>query len=255
MNDMIIENTFTPEDTSENSKKPAGDVFLPTDFDDEILEMNEDFNLDEFQVVRREFFAHLHEPSICFNNRKFYVNSACLQKFSDVDYVQVLVNQESKILALLPCPEDTRDSFMWCSKSKGKRKPKQMTCTLFFAKVFSMMDWNPIHRYKILGKVIRSNGVTLLAFDLTATEVYQRSVVEGEKLKTSRTPVFPAEWQNQFGLPLYEHRKAMQVNIFDGYAVYAIRNNESTQVDLSVPVVEPEVVDTAVSQIIHGLGG
>ena len=47
----------------------------------------------------------------------------------------------------------------------------------------------------------------------------------------------------------------MQVNIFDGYAVYAIRNNESTQVDLSVPVVEPEVVDTAVSQIIHGLGG
>ena len=53
MNDMIIENTFTPEDTSENSKKPAGDVFLPTDFDDEILEMSEDFNLDEFQVVRR----------------------------------------------------------------------------------------------------------------------------------------------------------------------------------------------------------
>ena len=130
-----------------------------------------------------------------------------------------------------------------------------MTCTLFFAKVFSMMDWNPIHRYKILGKVIRSNGVTLLAFDLTATEVYQRSVVEGEKPKTSRTPVFPAEWQNQFGLPLYEHRKAMQVNIFDGYAVYAIKNNESTQAEPPTPVVEPESVDAAVSQIIHGLGG
>ncbi len=258
MNDLTVGNILTPRGSdsvpSDVSSTPI-DSIMAAEIEDDILEMNESFDLDEFQVVRREFFAHLHEPSICFNNRKFYVNSACLQRFSNVDHVQVLVNQESKILALLPCPEDTRDSFMWCNVSKGKRKPKQMTCTLFFAKVFSMMDWNPIHRYKILGKVIRSNGLTLLAFDLTATEVYQRSVIEGEKMKTARTPVFPAEWKNQFGLPLHEHRKAMQVNIFDGYAVYAIKNNENSKGESSSSIVEVSASGDPVSQVLSELGG
>ena len=47
--------------------------------EEELLEMSEDFSLDDFQVVRREFFAHLREPAVTFNNRKFYVNSACLK--------------------------------------------------------------------------------------------------------------------------------------------------------------------------------
>lgn len=59
---------------------------------------------------------------------------------------------------------------------------------------------------------------------MTATEVYQRTSKEGEKAKTSRTPVFPAEWQNQFGLPVEEHRKSLQVNIFDGYTVFSVQD-------------------------------
>ena len=86
------------------------------------------------------------------------------------------------------------------------------------------MDWNPDYRYKILGKLIHANGQFLIAFDLTATEVYQRIERENDKPKMSRTPVYPASWQNQFGLPVNEHKKALQVNIFDGYAVYAIKD-------------------------------
>lgn len=104
--------------------------------DDELLDMGEDFNFDDFQVVRREFFAHLHEPSVSFNNCKFYVNAACLARFPDSGYAQVLVNSSKKILALRPCNEGSRDSFMWCTDAiKGKRKPKPITCKLFFAKI------------------------------------------------------------------------------------------------------------------------
>ena len=70
---------------------------------DEVLEMAGDFNYDGYQVVRREFFAHINEPSVTFNNYKFYVNTACLNRFPQVDYVQVLVNQEGRILAIRPC--------------------------------------------------------------------------------------------------------------------------------------------------------
>ena len=70
-----------------------------------------------------------------------------------------------------------------------------------------------------------SNEEYLIAFDLSATEVYQRVLKDGNKSKTSRNPVFPEGWQNQFGLPFKEHRRSMQVNIFDGYAVYGIKDN------------------------------
>ena len=101
---------------------------------DEVVDMGADFDFEGFQVVRREFFAHLREPAVTFNNYKFYVNCACLNKFPDAFYVQVLVNQETKIMALRPCAENTRDSFAWCGMSKGKRSPLAITCKLFFAK-------------------------------------------------------------------------------------------------------------------------
>lgn len=208
---------------------------------DEILEL-EDFNFDDFQVVRREFFAHMREPSITFSDFKFQVNMACLAKFPQFDFAQVLVNQKDKILALRPCEEGAKDAYLWVNPSKGKRKPRPITCKPFFAKIVSMMEWNPKYRYKLLGRLMHSNGEYLIVFDLNAPEMYERTFVEGQKPKTSRTPVFPSEWQTQFGLPYNVHKQSMQINIFDGYAVYAIK--DTTAVKEESPAVLPAPVST-----------
>ena len=125
----------------------------------------------------------------------------------------------------------------------GAKNTIHITCKLFFAKVITMMDWNPDYRYKLLGKLIHANEEYLLAFDLTATEVYQRTFPDGQKPKTSRAPVFPAEWQDQFGLSYSEHRQSMQINIFDGYAIFAVKENgadgeNSLPSAMPVPTVE-----------------
>ena len=80
------------------------------------------------------------------------------------------------------------------------------------------MGWNLDYRYKLLGRIIHARDEWLIAFDLTATEVYQRVQKDGQKPKSSRTPVFPEGWKMQFGLPFREHQKSMQVDIFEGYA-------------------------------------
>ncbi|MGE5417445.1 MAG: integrase [Acidobacteriota bacterium] len=180
------------------------------------------FSYDGYQVVRREFFAHVYEPSITFNNCRISLNKACLTRLPHVDYVQILVNPEEMKLAVRPSSEDEKDSFLWCTTRGEKRKPKQILCRMFFAKVIQLMDWNPDYRYKLLGKLIQSGSEHLFIFDLTATEIYQRFRSDGDKMKTSRTPVFPAEWQTQFGLPVEEHRRLLQVNIFEGYTVFGI---------------------------------
>ena len=54
------------------------------------------FSYDSYLVVGGEFFSHLYEPSVTFNNCKFYVNAVFLKKMPDVDYVQIHVNPEVK---------------------------------------------------------------------------------------------------------------------------------------------------------------
>lgn len=187
-------------------------------------EQDDNFSYDDFQVVRSEFFAHVYEPSVSFSNCKVYVNTACLRKMTQTDYVQFLVNPETKKLVIRPCTDDAKDSFLWCLSKEDKRTPRQITCRLFFAKLFSLMEWNPDYRYKLLGKAIKSGDEYLFLFDLTATETYQRIIKEGEKPLTSRTPVFPSEWKNQFGLPVVEHNNLLKVNIFDGYTIFGVKD-------------------------------
>ncbi len=189
----------------------------------DIIEDNT-FSYDGYQVVRSEFFAHISEPSISFNNCKVTLNTACLKKLPDVSYIQFLVNPDTRKLVVRACSEDEKDSFLWCN---AKRKPRQITCRIFFAKIVNLMHWNPQYRYKMLGKIIKTGTDYLIIFDLNATEVYQRIVKEGEKPKVSRSPVFPKDWQNQFGLPVEEHKRLLQINVFEGYTMFGIKNEKN----------------------------
>ena len=91
------------------------------------------------------------------------------------------------------------------------------------------MGWNPDYRYKLLGKLVNSNGELLFVFDLTTPEIYIRTIRPGEKARTSRTATYPDEWKNQFGLPVEEHQNNLQVDIFDGYAVFGLEDEKKKE--------------------------
>ena len=249
-----VDNEETASPVLEESVTPMTiDKAAPGD----VIELSDEFDFEGYQVVRREFFAHTFEPSITFNNYKVYVNTACLNKFPHADCAQLLINRDSHILALRPCAESERDAFAWCNTSGGKRKPRQVTGKFFFAKLFELMDWNIDYRYKLLGKVIHANDEYLIAIDLNASEVYQRIAKDGGKPKTARTPVFPAGWKDQFGLPYHEHQKSLQINIFDGYAIYGIKDNtvsSMTSKEATTPVQSAGHSETpAQGGMINGL--
>ena len=58
----------------------------------------------------------------------------------------------------------------------------------------------------------------------------------------SRTPTYPAEWQNQFGVPVEEHQRNLQVNIFDGYAVFNIQENKKKPQTEQLPLESEEPI-------------
>ncbi|MCC8014013.1 MAG: integrase [Eubacterium sp.] len=195
----------------------------------EIEIIDEKFDLNGYEVVRGEFFAHLYEPSFTFNKNKISMNMACIRKLPETEYVQILVNSAEKKLAVRPCKESDKDSFRWCTASTKKRAPKQVTCRVFFGKIISLMNWNSLYRYKLIGKLIRSGGELLFIFDLKTPEVFVRTVNNDGTVTSSRTPAYPKEWEHQFGIPAAEHSKALQVNIFDGYTVFSIRDAKESE--------------------------
>ena len=167
----VNHNTDTAIDESQ-------DLLLVANEDE--VEIDDSFSLDGFQVVRREFFAHTFEPSISMQDNKIGFNTAAIRKMPDTDYVQFLINSDSRTLVIMPCAENAPDSLMWCSTSKGKRKPRHVSGRFFFLKLAALMEWNPDNRYKILGKLIRSNGQNLFVFKLDDVEQYKREKVSGK---------------------------------------------------------------------------
>lgn len=220
--------------------------------DQKAIELAEDFSYDGYQVVRRELFAHLREPAVVIRRDSVTFNTACIAGLEDAVYIQILVNQDNKRMVVRKCEENDKDALRWCVAKPDKRKSRKMTNKIFSAMMYEMMGWNLDCRYKILGHKITFEDETIYVFDLMETEIFldikgkrakkdtesqlttekANSIEEtasnstdnersAEEIKRkNRIPFYPKEWKDSFGLPVEEHRKALEINMLDGYAEF-----------------------------------
>lgn len=207
----------------------TGDEITRVDSDSDFTQ-DDSFNFDDFQIVRREFFYHMNEPSISFSDYKVGVNMACIKKLPHAEYIQYLVDEKKGLIAIRPCDESAIHSFRWFTENtRDKRKPRTITGKWFFLKIFNMMNWDVEHRVKVMGKPIMAKGEKLIVFNLHDAETYVRERKANGKRVTSRTPVLPSEWKDQFGVPFRDHQKMLQINIFDeNFAVYSLQDDAPT---------------------------
>ena len=57
---------------------------------DRAAEIEETFNYDGYQIVRREMFAHLREPAVVIRKESITFNTACINGLEDVVYIQIM---------------------------------------------------------------------------------------------------------------------------------------------------------------------
>ena len=220
--------------------------------DQKALELAQDFSYDGYQVVRRELFAHLREPAVVIRRDSVTFNTACIAGLEDAVYIQILVNQDNKRMVVRKCEENDKDALRWCIEKPDKRKSRKMSNKLFSAMMYDMMGWDTDCRYKILGYKITHEDETMYIFDLTETEIFmdtkRKKKVKAEPAekneavaaptnqtpeqkaeevtakvarKLNRIPFYPKDWQNSFGLPVAEHKKALKINLADGYIEFS----------------------------------
>ena len=142
-----------------------------------------------------------------------------------------------------------------------------MSNKLFSAMMYDMMGWDMDCRYKILGYKITHEDETMYIFDLTETEIFmdtkrkkkvkaeaaekneavaattnQTSEQKAEEVtakvarKLNRIPFYPKDWQNSFGLPVAEHKKALETKCthLEGRSADAKKHNKYYR-GISVP--------------------
>lgn len=194
--------------------------------DEKAAEIAANFSYDGYQVVRREMFAHLACPAVTIRKDSVTFNTACINGLEDAVYIQIFMSRNQKRMVIKKSSESVKDSLRWCVNRNDKRKTRTITSREFSGMVYQMMAWDDSCRYKIAGHKIQYQGETLYVFELSEPEIFRelpkRTKEEKEELekrlspeelkelqrkemKESRTPFYPKDIQNTFGVPVSEH--------------------------------------------------
>lgn len=194
--------------------------------------VEEDMEIDDFEIVSPEFFSQIKEPSFTVNVNKVYVNAACVRLLPDVEYVKILVSRKRKQVAFEPSDEMDIKAYKWSRIKDGKLYASQRTGDIFVMMLCEMMGWDPDYRYKIIGRLVHSRGHSLIVFDLTTFNCYPKAASEDGKGSGRKRTAFPIEkWNGRFGPTYAESKRSLQVNTFDEYTVWTIKEGEGSKGD------------------------
>lgn len=176
------------------------------------------FSFAGYQVVRREFISHRFDPAMTIRGNSITFNNSCISKLEDATYIQFLINPTQRKLAIRPCEEGARDAVRWCVVRGDKRKSREITCKPFTAKLYALMGWEAVYRYKLQGMRISYQGEALYLFDLSEKEAFLPQTRDPETGKIKRAEaILDTAWLDNFGLSVDEHTASTQINLMDGF--------------------------------------
>lgn len=193
---------------------------------DKTAELEDSFSYDGYQVVRKELFAHQRDPAVTIRKDSVTFNTACISGFEDVVYINVMIHVEKKKMVVRRCSENDKDALRWCIAKPDQRKSRKVTSKPFSALIYNLMGWDTQNRYKMLGYKINFDGEELYIFDLKEPEIVlerkgRKASGEEKQIDSAKSigeqPYNPEDWQNSFGLPVDEHKDALNITMIDGY--------------------------------------
>ena len=136
------------------------------------LALQANFSFEGYQVVRREFISHQFDPAMTIRGTSITFNNSCISKLENATYIHFLINPTEMRLLIRSVSEGARDAIRWCIIKGDKRKSRQISCRPFTEKLYEMMGWDPLYRYKMQGMKINYAGEDMYLFDLQAVECF-----------------------------------------------------------------------------------
>ncbi len=144
----------------------------------ELKEPDETSILSDYNVVRSQLFNTAMYPSMTISRGKLKFNTACLRRFENVEYVEMLFNYVEKCIAIRPCEMTNPNAIHWGSLKDGKWTVLEKSCRGFAGPLFDTMAWDSEVRYRLRGSYLSSGDTPMMLFDLDEPEMIHRVVIE-----------------------------------------------------------------------------
>ena len=174
-------------------------------------------NMGNYQLVRAEYFPSTERPSMTITNGKIRFNTACLKKFEDVEYVELLLNTVKNCIAIRPCEKDNPNAIHWGTLREERWVVSTLSCRGLARTLFDLMNWRDEGQYKFSGQFKCQGDDKLLLFELgepILTKTVEQIVVPEESEKTEgveaeeheeivireKVRVYPETWKSSFGV-------------------------------------------------------
>ena len=168
-----------------------------------------------YKKVRADYFPSLERPGMTIENGKLRFNTACLKKFEDVEYVELLLNTVTNTIAIRPCKDDNPNAIRWGRLREERWIVSTMRCKGLSRTLFSLMNWEDEGKYKFRGQFIIQGDQKLLLFKLdepVITKKVEQVIIpeqpdenagDAEEIVITETVrVYPSAWSDTFGEPV-----------------------------------------------------
>lgn len=180
------------------------------------IEVKTGLDMHGYEVVRSQYFATLQNPTMTIANGKISFNTACLKKFEDVEYVELLLNSVSRCIAVRPCTENNPNAIHWGKLREGRWCALSKSCRGLAMTLFDIMEWDADLKYRFRGDFIENDGQKVMLFRLVEPEMVKtenivlppaeeeadsQEKIEGRTVK-HKIYILPPEWERTFGRPI-----------------------------------------------------
>ena len=179
--------------------------------EEEVPVTGRQLNMGGYQLVRSEYFPSLERPYMTISNGKIRFNTACLKKFEDVEYVELLLNTVKSCIAIRPCDKDNPNAIHWGRLREERWVASTLSCKGLSRTLFDLMSWEDEGQYKFSGQYRENGDNKLLLFELgepvlikTVEQVVVPEEPEEEEQREEivireKVRVYPPSWADSFG--------------------------------------------------------
>lgn len=169
-----------------------------------------------YQVVRADYFPSNERPAMTITNGKLRFNTACLKRFEDVEYVELLLNTVKNCIAIRPCEKDNPNAIHWGKLREDRWIVSTLSCRGLARTLFDMMSWEDEGQYRFSGEFKVQGENKLLLFELgepVITKTVEQIVVPENTEEASeneheeivireKVRINPPSWATSFGVPV-----------------------------------------------------
>lgn len=197
--------------SSEEYREASESVMQKPD-DSVVANVKKRLDLTGYEVVRAQYFSTMQNPAMTISNGKLRFNTACLKKFENVEYVELLLNSIDRCVAIRSCEKSNPNAIRWGRLKEGRWCASTLGCRGLAKALFDIMEWDEDLRYRFRGQFVEDGENKLMLFELDGPEMIKVEEIvlpskensedsEGETIK-KKIYIFPPEWVGTFGQPI-----------------------------------------------------